>query len=397
MSDEVTSNLRPQLLGRMTQRAVVEALKTKGPMSRADIARLTGISPTTVSSAVTQVVRTGLIEETDAEISGPGRPGKILRLASDSVQVLGVSIEPEFCRLMLGGIDGNPNADSAVQFPTPHTYVRLLAEIERHARNWLDRPNTRLLGLGLSLPGVIDPTGERSVFSPNLHQIDDQRPGRDLQERLGITTILIQENDALCLGERRVHQMDDLCTIDYTGGLGVGCLVGGRLLGQHVGLPRELGHIAVVLDGQRCGCGNVGCLETVATDSAFARLVSAKVQKSLTVDEAIQVALADPAAVKAELDFVLDYLAVAVGAVTNLFSPPLIVLHGKLLDAAPPLLDQLTERAARRQLAPYRDRCRLAKSTTSKAEGAIAGILDHLFEELGPILQPSVVAAHAAP
>src|SRR5256885_511717 len=79
MTDEVTSHLRPQLLGRMTQRAVVEALRAKGPMSRADISRLTGISPTTVSSAVTQVLRAGLVEETDAAITGPGRPGKILR------------------------------------------------------------------------------------------------------------------------------------------------------------------------------------------------------------------------------------------------------------------------------------------------------------------------------
>lgn len=393
MSDEVTSNLRPQLLGRMTQRAVVEALKSKGPMSRADIARLTGISPTTVSSAVTQVVRTGLIEETDAEITGPGRPGKILRLASDAVQVLGVSIEPEFCKMMLGGVDGNPNHRSAVQFPTPNTYGRLLAEIERHARGWLDRPNTKMLGIGLSLPGVIDPTGERTVFSPNLHQIDDQRPGRDLRERLGLPSVLIQENDALCLGERRVHQLDDVCVIDYTGGLGVGCLAGGRLIGQHIGLPREFGHITVVLDGEKCGCGNRGCIETVATDSAFARLVSARVEKSLTVDEALTLAAKDPAAVREELDFVLDYLAVAVGAVTNLFAPPVIVLHGRLLDVTEPLLDMLAERSRRRMLAPYRDRCKLVKSATSKAEGAIAGILDHLFEELGPILQPSAMQA----
>ncbi|QEL17177.1 ROK family transcriptional regulator [Limnoglobus roseus] len=395
MSDEVTSNLRPQLLGRMTQRAVVEALKSKGPMSRADIARLTGISPTTVSSAVTQVVRTGLIEETDAEISGPGRPGKILRLASDAVQVLGVSIEPEFCKMMLGGIDGHPNFDSLVQFPTPHTYGRLLAEIERHARAWMQRPNTRILGIGLSLPGVIDSTGDLSVFSPNLHQIDDQQPSRDLRNRLGLTTVLIQENDALCLGERRVHQIDDLCVVDYTGGLGVGCLVGGRLIGQHIGLPRELGHITVVLNGEKCGCGNIGCLETVATDTTFARLVSAKVHKSLTVDEALAYAAEDPSRVRAELDFVLDYLAVAVAAVTNLFAPPLIAMHGKLLGLQPTLLAQLSERSGKRKLAPYRDRCRLVSAATTKAEGAIAGILDHLFEELGPILQPSVIAGHA--
>jgi predicted NBD/HSP70 family sugar kinase len=391
MSDEFTSNLRPQLLGRMTQRAVVEALKAKGPMSRAEIARLTGISPTTVSSAVTQVVRAGLIEETDAEITGPGRPGKILRLTADSAQVIGVSVEPEFCAMILGGVDGHPRPDSRVRFPTPNTYTRLLAEIERHARPWLDRPKTRTLGLGLSLPGIIDPTGERSVFSPNFHQTDDQRPGHDLRERLGCTTVLVQESDALCLAEQRVHGVDDLAIIDYAGGLGVGCLVGGRLLGRHFGLPRELGHVRVVRNGAPCGCGSDGCLETVATDAAFARLVSAKLNRSLTVEEALDLADDYPA----ERESMLDYLAVAVAAVTNLFAPPLIVLHGRMLDRAPDSLAKLTERSARRKLAPYRERCRLVKATTTKAEGSVAGILDHLFEELGPTLQQSVVAAHA--
>lgn len=391
ISDEMTSNLRPQLLGRMTQRAVVEALRAKGPMSRADISRLTGISPTTVSSAVTQVVRAGLIEETDAEITGPGRPGKILRLTSDSAQVIGVSIEPEFCEIILGGVDGNPNPNSRIRFPTPNTYTRLIAEIERFARPWFSRPNTRILGLGVSLPGIIDPTGERAVFSPNFHQTDDQRPGHDLRERLGCTTVLVQESDALCLAEQRVHGVDDLAIIDYAGGLGVGCLVGGRLLGRHIGLPRELGHITVVRDGERCGCGNLGCLETVATDAAFARMISVKLGRSLTVEEAI--AVADQHAV--ELETVLDYLAVAVGAVTNLFAMPLIVMHGRLLDRSPSMLDMVAQRALRRKLAPYRERCRLVKASTTKAEGCIAGILDHLFEELGPTLQPSAVAAHA--
>ncbi len=390
MSDEITSHLRPQLLGRMTQRAVVEALRGRGPMSRAEIARWTGISPTTVSSAVTQVIRAGLIEETDAEITGPGRPGKIVRLATSSAQVIGVSVEPEFCELILGGVDGKPDPDSRVRFPTPNTYARLLAEIERHIQPWIGQPNTRTLGIGLSLPGLIDPTGERSVFSPNFHQTDDQRPGHDLRERLGCPTILIQESDALCLAEQRIHQIDDLAIIDYAAGLGVGCLVGGRLLGRHIGLPRELGHIRVVRDGERCGCGSTGCLETVATDMAFARLVSAQLDRSLTVEEALALVGDHPTV----CNEILEYLAVAVAAVTNLFAPPLIVLHGRLLEQKPGLLDRLTELAAPRKLEPFRNRCRLLLATSTKAEGAIAGILDHLFEELGPMLQSSVMPAH---
>jgi predicted NBD/HSP70 family sugar kinase len=285
--------------------------------------------------------------------------------------------------MVAGGLDGQVLVGKHARFPTPNTYARLLAEIGRVAGTWL-APGTRTLGLGLSLPGMIDPTGDRAVFSPNLHQTDDQQPGRDLADRLGLPTVLIQENDALCLAERRVHRTDELAVLDYTGGLGVGRLVGGRLLNRHLGLPTELGHVTVVPGGERCGCGNHGCLETVATDAAFARRVSARVGRLLTVEEV----MADAATldVAAELDHTLDYLAVAVAAVTNLFAPPLIVLHGRLLSLAPDLIDRLADRAAGRKLPPFRDRCRLAASTTTKAQGAVAGIIDHLFEALGPTL-----------
>lgn len=391
MPKEIKSPLRPQLLGRMTQRAVVEALKANGPMSRADLARLTGISPTTVSSAVVQVMKAGFVEECDAEISGPGRPGKILRLARDRVQVIGASVEPEWCEILVGGLDGLPIENKSVRFPTPNTYSRLMAEIERYGRRWLDTPKVRTLGLGLALPGLINPSGDVAVFSPNVRQTDGQRPGRDLADRFGIPTILIQENDALVLGERRAHNATDLAVLDYKGGLGCGGMTNGRLFNRHLGLPTELGHVTAVPGGIQCACGNQGCLETVATDAAFGRLVSQKLKQSLTVDEAFTAVTEARLDARPMLETVVDYLAVAASAIGNLYAPPLIVLHGRLLDLDPELMRRLETKTRARLLAPLRGRCRLVKSKSSKAAGALAGILDHLFEELGPLLAPGGV------
>jgi N-acetylglucosamine repressor len=387
MADEITtSRLRPQLLGRMTQRAVVEALKARGPMSRADIARITGISPTTVSSAVVQLLKSNWVVETDAEITGPGRPGKILRFASDGVQVLGIAVEPEWCEMMVGGLDGTPAPRKHYRFPTPNTYARLLAEIERHARRWIDALEIRTLGLGVALPGLIDPTGDRATFSPNFHQTDDERPGADLAERLQLPTALVQEGDGLCLAEARINATDDLAIIDYTGGLGASRLINGRLLNRNLGLPTELGHITAVPQGLKCGCGNRGCLETLATDMAFARLISEKLKRPLTVDEAFDAVQHERVDAQDAIDSVMDALATAVAAVMNLYNPPRIVMHGRLLRLAPDLPAKLEERAKVRILTPYRDRVKLQLSRSSKAEGALIGILNHLFEQLGPQL-----------
>lgn len=386
MAEDMTSSLRPQLLGRMTQRAVAEALRARGPMSRADLSRVTGISPTTISSAVTPLLQAGLIEETDAPITGPGRPGRILQLASAATQVIGVSVEPEWCEVVVGGINGVLHAGRGARFPTPNSYTLLLAEIERHARACMDSPGARTLGLGLSLPGMIDPTGDRTVFSPNLHQTDDQRPGRDLHDRLGIEVVVVQESDALCLAERNIHKTDDLAVLDCVGGMGVGVLANGRLLHRHLGLPRELGHVTVVRDGELCGCGNRGCLETVATDMALARAVSLRLGRVLTMEEICQEVRQGRLDIRPELDQMLGYLAIAVAAVANLFAPPLIIVHGRVLELGPDLQEELAHRSRLRELAPMRERCRLHRSVTTKAQGAVAGILDHIFESLGPKL-----------
>ena len=81
--------------------------------------------------------------------------------------------------------------------------------------------------------------------------------------------------------------------------------------------------------------------------------------------------------------------AVAVAAVKNLYAPPLIVLHGRLLTLQPHLIGQLHEKAKARMLAPFRDGCKLVVSQTRKADGALMVILDYLFEELGPRLPTS--------
>ncbi len=103
--------------------------------------------------------------------------------------------------------------------------------------------------------------------------------GADLAERLGIECILVQEEHALCLAERcfgSARGLDDFAMLDISTGVGLGVMSRGRLLLGRSGFAGEIGHITVDIRGRRCGCGNRGCLETVACDSALAWQVSQK-------------------------------------------------------------------------------------------------------------------------
>jgi N-acetylglucosamine repressor len=176
--------------------------------------------------------------------------------------------------------------------------------------------------------------------------------------------------------------MDDFAMLDVSTGLGLGIVSGGRLLTGNSGMAGELGHITVVPDGERCGCGNRGCLETVATDTAFARLISKQLGRRVGVEKALA-ALAVGGSEEV-IEQTVDYLAIAVAAVINIFNPSTLFLHGQLMNSDPAIFKRVLSRAKKRTLSPSFNDCRILQSRGNKRLGAVAGIIDHLANELAP-------------
>ncbi|HWG47988.1 MAG TPA: ROK family transcriptional regulator [Gemmataceae bacterium] len=372
---------RGSLLRQLSEREVLTALQGHGPLSRAEIARHTKISGPTVTRTVSALLEAGLLEEGDARQQALGRPGRVLRLATKTVSVLGAVVGAKRCELVSAGLDGQIHADLVRHFATPARYGDLVNVLVRHARQLMEEHPARVHGLGISMPGLLNRRERRTVFSPNLHQTDGQQLGEDMKKRLGLETAILQESHALCLAEMTygaARDVADFAMLDISEGLGVGVVHGGHILEGHSGLGGELGHITVDIHGKPCGCGNRGCLETVATDTALASALSARLERKLTIEEVI--ALLRSGDVKADEEFaqVLEYLAVGLAAVINLFNPSKLFVHGRLLDAAPNLFEQLLERTRRRALAPSMADCDIIRARGNKRLGAIAGIIHRL-------------------
>ena len=274
---------QPQLLSQINERSVLRVLQSRGPCSRADVTRQLEVTAPTVSKAVASLLRSGLLEEFDVPRNGRGRPARQLRLASVSAQVLGFVIDAGECRVVSAGLDGCLDPESEVRFSTPDTYEALLDGVASRI-GLLQKSGVQTLGLGISLPGLVDSNLQTGLLSPNVPLTNGHSPGRDLTERLGFPSILLQECHALCLAERQYHNarnLDDFAILDATTGVGLAVLTEGRLLTGRGGLAGEIGHLPVAPDGVRCGCGRRGCLETLASDSALARLVSERLGQKL--------------------------------------------------------------------------------------------------------------------
>ncbi|MEA2710336.1 MAG: hypothetical protein QOF78_2937 [Phycisphaerales bacterium] len=386
----MTRKAQPTLLRELNERAVFEVVRSRGPTSRAELTRHTGISAPTISKAVSNLTEAGFLEEVGiAPQNGAGRPGKIYRLGASKVQVLGAAIDVRRCCVAAAGLDGTLNPIKTLEFPTPDTYEQLINDLAERAERFMRNRAITTLGMGISTPGEIDTTNQRVLLSPNLHMTDGQSPRDDLRERLGIETVMIHETVGTCLAEHAygiAKGMNDFVMVGVYEGFGVSIVSGGRLIQGKEKMAGELGHITVDLKGEKCGCGNTGCLETVATDAAFARAVSNRIGRKIEVEEIIRLAQAKQIDVSPELEKTLDYLAVGIAAVINIFNPEAVLVCARLLDVHDGVFDRLKQKVERRALKPLMACCRILRAEGNIRQGAIAGIIHHLTRALGPII-----------
>lgn len=380
---------RPDLLRRLNERRVLELVRTGGTFSRADITRHTGISPPTVSRLVSALLEAGVLEEFDVEESRIGRPSKQLRLSGARVQVLGAVLGVHETTVVAAGLDGVILPETRRTFATPFAYrktLQRLAECVQSLRGRVDRT----VGLGISVPGLIDEEEGRLLFSPNLHQTDGQCLPADLAKLVDLPVTLVQESRALCLAERLyggARELRNFLIVDAQDGVGVGMVVDGRPLTGRNGLAGEFGHMTVDPDGPLCGCGNRGCLETRASTRAFVEEAARVLGEPISLAEAIRHTRDGDPRLQELLDRTLSWLGLGVATLINGFNPEAVFLHTPLLAAGNGVLERLTERAQARALRVSMQKCRLFEAQGCKEQGAVGAAIERLVAARGPILK----------
>ncbi len=381
-----TSDIQTSLLSKINEWQVLRAIQHRGPMSRAEVARYARITAPTASKAAESLLKAGLLEEEESTEILRGRPARKLRLPQRNAQVLGLVLDADKCRVVSAGLDGSLH-DTVYEFATPDNYGLLLDTAEAYLRTALKRENVITLGLGISIPGLLDYSNQLSILSPNLPITNNHSPAQDLEKRLGIVCVQLQESHALCLAERHYGNaigMDDFAMLDVNIGVGLGVMSGGRLLKGNRGLAGEVGHITVSPNGRRCGCGNRGCLETEASDSALVHAISQRLGRKTDIDEVLQIIASGKIEITHEIEQICRYLAIGVATVINLFNPSTLFIHGRMFAADPALFSRLLTEIEQRSLAPAFSDCHIVMARGSKRQGAIAGIIEHLFNSLLP-------------
>lgn len=371
----------PSLLRQINARRIMDSLWQEGPLSRAELVRRTRISAPTMSRLMEDLERDGLVECDPERQHGSGRPAAIYRPARKGAQVIGVMVGIRESHVIATGLDGVLNPKRAVSFSTPHTYGDFLSTLSAQVEQVRKLVEGPCLGVGLSVPGLVLDSEQRIALSPNLHFLDGCQPGIDLEQRMKVPVLLHQEEHGFCIAERMfgaARGVDNFAVVDICDGLGMAVVSGGRLVTGSRGFGGELGHMTIDPDGEPCGCGNRGCLETVATDLAFARNVSRQAGRKVSVEAAVR-AVKEGRWNASELMYnTLDNLARGVGMIINVFNPELVLVHGSLFDARAGMLGTFCDKVRSHALRPSFEGCRIGRTTVDKRLGGVAALMDRL-------------------
>ena len=382
--------VEPSLLRRINERRVLEHLQVHGPSSRAGLRRISGLTAPTVSKVVDALLDQGLLEEIEPTEPALGRPGKLLRLAQRSAVVLGVLLDAGRCSVAVAGLDGRIDTTRTRRFETPASYPLLVEAVERECRAALAELGGTPQGIAVVINGLMHAAQQRVLCCANLHILDGHEPGRDLSRRLGVRCRLFKGTSALCLAERTgggVEDRDNFAILDMTTGLGLGAISGGVLLTGHSGMAGEIGHVVVDPGGAWCGCGNRGCLETLATDAAAIRLVSEHVGRVVSAEEAGLLLADRPQHFTEVVDTVVRHLATAAAMVVSIFNPGTLLIHSEFFLDVEGRLEDVSSRLARCGLAASVADCTLTRTRSTKEQAAVAGIIHEITQTWAPSLR----------
>jgi predicted NBD/HSP70 family sugar kinase len=247
---------------------ILEQIRAAQPISRVDLARRSGLQPSTVSLIVEQLKEERWIKESATVRTARGRRPTQLSL-NDDLLMLVADVRPT--QAVLAVVDLNGHLLSRLLVPLA-TSVESSVEAIAEGMNQLraQHPGKSFEGVGLSVPGRVDPQTNRLVLVPNLKWIDYDISG-ELSKRLKLRVELENDANACLLSELWFGHLDgmrDVVLIAISEGLGTSVLAGGRLITGRNGLAGEFGHICVDASGPLCGCGKHGCWEVFASSRA---------------------------------------------------------------------------------------------------------------------------------
>ena len=381
------------LMRQLNRSLVLQRIKEQSPISRADLARETSLAKPTVSAIVDELVAEGTVRKIGVgpTTAGGGRPPILLEFDARSQYIVGVQIGVEQTNIVVADARGAELDRDAI--PTPDTSPEeALGALARSIRKLLSAagvPRKRLGAVGVCIPGLVEAHTGVCLLAPNLGW-RDVPVSKLLRAALRVPIFVVNTADGAVVLENidgAAEGAKDVVLLYVGRGVGASVLSDGRLVRGARGLSGEIGHCTIPGATQRCMCGNIGCLETVADGRAIERaaraslaegrrsLLADRPRRSLTaVDVAAAAAEGDEVALEV-LDAAGRALGLGVSWMVNLFNPEVVVIGGGVANSGEPLIGPLREAVFEHALSHNVEGLRIVPWTSGRDAGVSGAVL----------------------
>ena len=395
-----TGNLR--LVQKINRSLVLNLIKEKGPISRADISKITKLTRSTVSSIVDYLIRKDLVKEIGLTSSGVGRKAILLKLNSKTYYSIGVDLGTLHTTIVITDLLGR--IEKRIEYPTDchqdkdKIIEKLVAAIHNIVKDsriqW-----KKISGIGVAAPGLIDKKGTM-LISPNFGWRDT--PLREILKKEFHIPVFVDNNvNAMALAESEFGKgqgVKNFVFINVGMGIGAGVVINGELFHGESNCTGEIGHTTVDYNGPKCSCGNKGCLEVMASGPAIAKRAIKAIkegEKSLISELAnydlnqVSAEIVATAANQGDklgrniMEKTGEYLGTGVANIINLFNPELVIVGGGVARAGDLIFKPLKKAVQKRAFSVSAEVAKIIPVSLGKdctVIGAAALVLKEMFK-----------------
>jgi len=338
---------------------VLDSIRKKGVVSRASIAKITGLTRATVSSLVDELLGKGLVEEIGEGESSGGRKPILLKLKVNSCFAVGIDLSNDkIIKGYLCNLEAEVVATAEQKYE--NNFDSILNAILSIISNLLKAvpEGCRVLGIGIGAAGIVNPSKNEVLFSTNFDILGTGLV-KQLNEKYNLPIYIENESNAAAWAEKEYGNGKGFKNILYLSkgkGIGSGIIIDNNIYyGSFYGAG-EIGHIMVDPNGTRCRCGAIGCLETFVGQEKILAQIKEKTREELSIFDVIKrYSYGDPV-IKEVVSREASYLGKALAISSNLLNIDLIILGGYLIHYGSSFLAQVEEAFREHVISYYRDR-----------------------------------------
>lgn len=343
---------------------VLQCIQEKGPLLRKDVKEYTGLSSGSVSTIVAELLEKGIIKEIESDTRQRGRNPSMIDICTDNSCMIGVDINSAGINIILMNVKCNVYSSyfEKVQLAEYHAVITQIYRMLDRIIESLKKDNVRLLGIGVAMQGTVNRKEGISQYCPYIENWKNI-PIKDLlKERYQCKVAVEHSPDCMALYENwfgMAKGTRNFLFIRAGETIGLSIVIDGNVVYGHDNNAGEFGHMVVDPKGERCSCGSIGCLETVASQNSILNYIQKEIEKGrksklqeftghgetgkITMDNVYRACCLKDEVCMEAMERMAFYLGIAISNVINLLNPELIVLGGDMMNYDTLFMDKVRQ------------------------------------------------------